>query len=78
MFDNINTRSVTFNILAINVVMFALAYIIPDLSDILSLHYIFNKHGYDKSMGFQPYQIITHMFMHGEVAKGGIFPPPAK
>lgn len=71
MFDNINTRSVTFNILAINVVMFALAYFIPDLNELLSLHYIFNTHGYDKGIGFQPYQVISHMFMHGNL--GHIF-----
>lgn len=65
MFDNINTRSVTFNILMINLVLFVVALAIPTVNDILSLHYLFNKHGYTESIGFQPYQVITHMFMHG-------------
>lgn len=41
---------------------------IPDLNNVLSLHYVFNRHGYSEGMGFQPYQIITHMFMHGGLA----------
>ena len=65
MFENINTRSVTFNILMINLVLFVVALAIPSLNDTLSLHYLFNRHGYDESTGFQPYQVISHMFMHG-------------
>ena len=71
MFDNINTRSVTFNILAINVVLFAVASFIPELNELLSLHYIFNTHNYLEGSRFEPYQVITHMFMHGGI--GHIF-----
>jgi rhomboid-like protein len=38
------------------------------LTDYLSLHYLFNTHHYDHGVGFQPYQILTHMFMHGSLA----------
>lgn len=68
MFDNINTRSITFNLIAINVLLFVASYLYPALNDFLSLHYLFNKHGYIEGVGFQPYQIITHMFMHGGIA----------
>lgn len=46
MFNNIDTRSVTFNIIMTNVVLFAICYFIPHLNSILSLHYFFNKHDY--------------------------------
>ena len=66
MFDNINTRSVTFNLIIINFLFFIATLLHPQLEDLLSLHYFFNTHHYvPDSTGFQPYQIITHMFMHG-------------
>jgi membrane associated rhomboid family serine protease len=50
------------NILIINVLFFAATYILEakgiNLTNYLGLHYF-------KSDLFQPYQIITHMFMHG-------------
>jgi len=50
------------NILIINVLFFAATYLLEakgiSLINILGLHYF-------KSDLFQPYQIITHMFMHG-------------
>jgi len=65
MFNNINTRSVTFNLIAINVVLFIATLAFPQLDQLLGLHYIFNTHHYAEGSNFQPYQIITHMFMHG-------------
>ena len=66
MFNNINTRSVTFNLIVMNVLFFFATMLHPQLIDLLSLHYFFNTHHFDpNSVGFQPYQILTHMFMHG-------------
>jgi rhomboid-like protein len=66
MFNNINTRSVTFNLIVINFLFFFATLLHPQLEEILSLHYFFNTHHYvPDSVGFQPYQILTHMFMHG-------------
>lgn len=62
---NIDTRSVTFNIILINVLLFIATLMNPNLIGYLSLHYIFNTHQYFDQTGFQPYQLITHMFMHG-------------
>lgn len=95
MFNNLDTRSVTFNLIAINVLLFFASAIIPPLNNLLSLHYIFNKHGfleqlytagndmvslypnlysfaqgayyYRQAGEFMPFQIITHMFMHGSL-----------
>lgn len=50
MFNNIDTRSVTFNIIMTNVVLFAICYFIPHLNSLLSLHYFFNKHDYLQSL----------------------------
>ena len=44
--QNMDTRSVTFNIIAINVLVFVACYFYPALSNYLSLHYFFNKHDY--------------------------------
>lgn len=68
MFDNINTRSITFNLIAINVLLFVASYLYPALNDFLGLHYLFNTHGYTERFGFQPYQVFTHMFMHHGIA----------
>jgi membrane associated rhomboid family serine protease len=46
MFDNINPRSVTFNLIVANVVLFALCHFHPELNGYLSLHYFFNKHDF--------------------------------
>lgn len=46
MFNNINTRSITFNLVAINVVMFLAALAFPALGNYLSLQYFFNTHDY--------------------------------
>jgi len=50
------------NLIIINVLMLAATYILEmkgiDLTNILGLHYI-------QSPEFKPYQLVTHMFMHG-------------
>jgi membrane associated rhomboid family serine protease len=50
------------NLIIINVLMLAATYILEmkgiDLTNILGLHYI-------ESPDFRPYQLVTHMFMHG-------------
>ena len=50
------------NLIIINVLMLAATYILEmkgiDLTNILGLHYI-------QSSDFKPYQLVTHMFMHG-------------
>jgi len=50
------------NLIIINVLMLAATYILQmkgiDLTNILGLHYI-------QSPDFKPYQLVTHMFMHG-------------
>ena len=50
------------NLVIINVLMLAATYILQmkgiDLTNMLGLHYI-------QSPDFRPYQLVTHMFMHG-------------
>ena len=63
----IDTRSVVFNLIAINVLFFAVSSFLPGLfpggspTMFLGLHYPTSEY-------FKPFQIITHMFMHGGVA----------
>jgi rhomboid-like protein len=66
--QNIDTRSVTFNLIAINVVLFAISFLYPPVQYALSLHYLFNTHHYIENSSFQPFQVITHMFMHGSIS----------
>jgi membrane associated rhomboid family serine protease len=70
----IDTRSIVFNIIAINVLMFIATFAVGEgLMSKLSLHYLFNTHDYIKNAGeagvsgFQPIQLFTHMFMHANV-----------
>src|SRR3954463_15044383 len=66
MFDNINTRSVTFNLIVVNVILFLVAnFVFPSLYDLFALHYFANP-------DFKPVQVITHLFMHGKINDGGI------
>lgn len=44
-------------LLLINIALFVLSYLLPDLQQTLALHYF-------ESTFFQPHQIITHFFMH--------------
>jgi membrane associated rhomboid family serine protease len=61
MFDNINTRSITFNLIVINVIMFIATKIVGD-----SMYEWFSLF-YPASPFFKPIQIITHLFMHGSL-----------
>lgn len=58
----IDTRSVVFNLIAINIVFFAISYLIPNVFP-AGAHMFFGLH-YPSSEYFKPFQIITHMFMH--------------
>lgn len=59
MFDNINTKSVTFNLIALNVIAFIATLVIGDkMYELFSLFY-------PASPFFKPMQVITHLFMHG-------------
>lgn len=51
---------VTKNLIIINVVVFALQNFIPNFTFNFALHFF-------KSPDFEPYQLITHMFMHGSI-----------
>lgn len=73
-----DTRSVVFNLIAINVVVFIASSILGEgFTEQMSLHYIFNTHDYIQKVAplessrFAPFQLITHMFMHGNL--GHIF-----
>lgn len=48
-------------LLFINVGMFGLAYLMPQLNQLLALHY------YESPL-FQPHQLLSHLFMHGGLA----------
>ncbi len=59
-----NMPDVVKNLLLINVVMFVLSVAMPAVGNLLALHYF-------ESPLFQPYQIVTHFFMHAGI--GHIF-----
>lgn len=56
--------TITKNLLAINVLMFLALYVAGEhginLNSILGLHFFMSD-------GFQPYQLVTYMFMHGSI-----------
>jgi rhomboid-like protein len=60
MFDQyINTRSIVFNLIVVNVLVFIPTEIAPEkMTELFALFY-------PGSPYFKPMQIITHMFMHG-------------
>ena len=59
MFDNLNTKSVTFNLIAANTLVFLATLMFGDkMYELFSLFY-------PASPLFKPMQIITHLFMHG-------------
>lgn len=61
MFDNLNTRSVTFNIIIINcLVLFASTFYGEKMYELFALFY-------PASPFFKPMQLVTHMFMHGNI-----------
>ncbi len=62
MFEKLSTRSVTFNLIAANVIMFIITLMWGEpMYDLFALHYPSNPL-------FKPLQLITHMFMHGGFA----------
>ncbi len=65
MFENINTRSATFNLIIINVLVFFATSIFGEKM------YEFFSLFYPASPYFKPMQLVTHMFMHGNL--GHIF-----
>lgn len=65
MFDQINTRSITFNLIVVNVIMFIATSIVGErMYELFALYYPANPM-------FKPMQVVTHMFMHGSI--GHIF-----
>lgn len=59
MFGQMDTRSVVFNLIVVNVVMFLATLLSGEtLYTLLGLHYF-------ASPVFKPLQVVTHMFMHG-------------
>lgn len=61
MFDQLNTRSVVFNLIAINVIAFLFTLLIGEsMYELFALHYPANPL-------FKPLQLVTHMFMHGSL-----------
>ena len=57
MFQNLTP--ITRNIIFINIGLFILSQIVPSLNDLLSAYF-------PLSPNFYTWQIISHMFMHGE------------
>lgn len=53
-----NTSSTVKVLLAINVFMFLLTWMMPEMQQTLALHY------YESPL-FEPFQLVTHFFMHG-------------
>ncbi len=49
------------NILSINIILFVITYLMPELYDLLEMHYPTNT-------SFKPWQLVTHMFMHGSIS----------
>jgi membrane associated rhomboid family serine protease len=67
MSPQINTRSVVFNLIAINVLFFAVSSLLPGIFPMNSPDMLLGLH-YPSSEFFKPFQIITHMFMHGGIS----------
>lgn len=61
MFNNIDTRSVTFNLIVINsLILFATMAVGEKMYELFALFY-------PASPFFKPMQLVTHMFMHGNL-----------
>jgi len=64
MFGLNNIPQVTKNLLLLNILMFVLTFVFQqqgvDLGSLLGAHYV-------NSPLFEPYQVITHFFMHGDL-----------
>ena len=65
-FGNISQRTtpIVLNLIIINALVFLAKLALGGGSDVTALDDLFALHHY-KSVLFQPYQIVTHMFMHG-------------
>ncbi len=59
MQNQIDTRSITFNIIMVNVLVFVVSVIKPGIGNYLSLHYFFNNHHYLSSL-------VTSDFLSGK------------
>jgi membrane associated rhomboid family serine protease len=55
-----NITPVVKQLLIINILFFICSYFVPAANELLALHYF-------ESPAFQPWQPITHMFMHGNI-----------
>ena len=62
----IDTRSVVFNLIAVNIFFFAVSSLMPNMFPLRSPDMFLGLH-YPTSEFFKPFQIITHMFMHANV-----------
>lgn len=70
MQNQIDTRSITFNIILINVVVFVVSILKPGIGNYLSLHYFFNNHGYaaqlaNSSFNYDKYPNLSAWVMQG-------------
>lgn len=54
----LNIPTITKNLLIINVLVFLLAQVLPEMNNVLALHYFQASH-------FRLHQMVTYMFMHG-------------
>lgn len=63
----IDTSSMVFNLLAINIFFFAVSNIVPGIFPDGSPYMYLGLH-YPTSEYFKPFQLITHMFMHANLA----------
>jgi membrane associated rhomboid family serine protease len=61
VFDNINTRSITFNLIIVNVLAYLATIVLGD-----TMYELFSMF-YPASPFFKPMQAITHLFMHGNI-----------
>lgn len=52
---------ITKNLLILNIVVFVIQQVMPEFNENFALHFF-------KSPEFEPYQLLTHMFMHGGIS----------
>ena len=72
MFNNINTKSITFNLIAINIIVYIASQIFLQLYPLLSLHYIFNTQVIT-SIDTNKYESVYAFFLKN--GYGGAFLP---
>lgn len=54
------------NLIIINVIMYIVAMIFPEMNNMFAMYPIMSEH-------FRPYQVVTHMFMHSQYSITHIF-----